>query len=73
MCGMMRTRVRVLVCRARAALRGERRDAGMVTSEYALGIVAAAGLAVVLYRVLTSEQVSAKLRALVERALDAGM
>jgi hypothetical protein len=60
-------RLRVLVCRARAV----RRDGGMVTSEYAMGIVAAVAFAVVLYKVVTSGAVSAELQAIVKRALDA--
>ncbi|MFI6661963.1 DUF4244 domain-containing protein [Streptomyces sp. NPDC050523] len=61
--------VRALVRRAGAA----RRDAGMVTSEYAMGIVAAVAFAVVLYKVVTSGQVSAELQGIVERALDGRM
>jgi hypothetical protein len=52
---------------------GVRKDAGMVTSEYAVGIVAAAGFAVVLYKVVTSGQVSAELHSIVKQALDARM
>lgn len=48
-------------------------DAGMVTSEYAMGIIAAVAFAVVLYKVVTSGQVSAELQAIVKRALDARM
>jgi len=62
-------RMRALVCRARAA----RRDAGMVTSEYAMGIVAAVAFAVVLYKVLSSGEVSAELQSIVKRALSAQM
>ncbi|WP_155056945.1 DUF4244 domain-containing protein [Streptomyces blattellae] len=62
-------RLRALVCGTRAA----RRDAGMVTSEYAMGIVAAVAFAVVLYKVVTSGQVDAELQAIVKRALDARM
>ncbi|MER6421324.1 DUF4244 domain-containing protein [Streptomyces sp. NPDC001137] len=62
-------RLRALVCRARAA----RRDAGMVTSEYAMGIVAAVAFAVVLYKVVTSGEVGAELQGIVKRALDAQM
>jgi hypothetical protein len=62
-------RLSALMCGARAA----RRDAGMVTSEYAMGIVAAVAFAVVLYKVVTSGQVDAELQAIVKRALDAGM
>ncbi|GAA2448805.1 DUF4244 domain-containing protein [Streptomyces glaucus] len=61
--------LRVLVRRVRAA----RRDAGMVTSEYAMGIVAAVAFAVVLYKVVTSGAVAAQLQGIVEQALDARM
>ncbi|WP_328880205.1 DUF4244 domain-containing protein [Streptomyces sp. NBC_00299] len=65
----VQARMRALVCRTRAA----RRDAGMVTSEYAMGIVAAVAFAVVLYKVVTSGQVSAQLQDIVKQALDARM
>ncbi|MEY9993178.1 Fe2+ transport system protein B [Streptomyces sp. V4I8] len=65
----VRARMCALVCRARAA----RSDAGMVTSEYAMGIVAAVAFAVVLYKVVTSGQVSAELQDIVKQALDARM
>ncbi|WP_166025087.1 DUF4244 domain-containing protein [Streptomyces chilikensis] len=55
-----------LACRAGTA----RRDAGMVTSEYAMGIVAAVAFAAVLYKVVTSGQVTAELQGLVKKALD---
>ncbi|MEW2388907.1 DUF4244 domain-containing protein [Streptomyces venezuelae] len=42
----------------------------MVTSEYAMGLIAAVGFAGLLYKVVTSGQVRAALQALVERALD---
>ncbi|MFF5496343.1 DUF4244 domain-containing protein [Streptomyces aquilus] len=54
-----------------ARLRAARKDAGMVTSEYAMGIVAAVAFAVVLYKVVTSGAVSAELQAIVKQALDA--
>ncbi|MFE6282412.1 DUF4244 domain-containing protein [Streptomyces sp. NPDC057877] len=62
-------RLRALRC----GVRGARREAGMVTSEYAVGLVAAAAFAVLLYKVVTSGQVSAELHDIVERALDARM
>ncbi|MFG2552133.1 DUF4244 domain-containing protein [Streptomyces sp. NPDC048581] len=65
----VRARMRRLVCR----VRGARRDAGMVTSEYAMGIVAAVAFAVVLYKVVTSGEVSEELQAIVKQALDARM
>ncbi|MER6473373.1 DUF4244 domain-containing protein [Streptomyces collinus] len=48
-----------------------RRDAGMVTSEYAMGIIAAVGFALLLYEVVTSGQVKAELQSIVKRALSA--
>ncbi|MFF8974432.1 DUF4244 domain-containing protein [Streptomyces sp. NPDC014995] len=63
----VRARLRALVCRVRAA----RRDAGMVTSEYAMGIVAAVAFAVILYKVVTSGTVTAELEGIVKRALSA--
>ncbi|MGW0335613.1 DUF4244 domain-containing protein [Streptomyces sp. NPDC003011] len=69
MCKVVGARLRGLVCRAREA----RRDAGMVTSEYAMGIVAAVAFAVVLYKVLSSGEVSAELQGIVKRALHAQM
>ncbi|KAB1143322.1 DUF4244 domain-containing protein [Streptomyces luteolifulvus] len=66
---VVRARLRALVCRMRVA----RRDAGMVTSEYAMGIVAAVAFAVVLYKVVTSGAVSAELQGIVKRALGARM
>ncbi|MFC8852927.1 DUF4244 domain-containing protein [Streptomyces sp. NPDC057144] len=41
--------------------------------EYAMGIVAAVGFAVILYKVVTSDAVSAELQGIVKRALDARM
>jgi hypothetical protein len=72
---VVRARLRALVCGVRTALRRQavRRDAGMVTSEYAMGIVAAVAFAVVLYKVVTSGAVSAELQGIVKRALDARM
>jgi hypothetical protein len=57
-----------LMLRVRAA----RRDAGMVTSEYAVGIIAAVAFAAVLYKVVTSGQVQAELQEIVGRALSGG-
>ncbi|MFJ9675911.1 DUF4244 domain-containing protein [Streptomyces sp. NPDC101221] len=76
---VVRARLRALVygagtaLRWRAARQALRRDAGMVTSEYAMGIVAAVAFAVVLYKVVTSGAVSAELQGIVKQALDAGM
>ncbi|MET9442071.1 DUF4244 domain-containing protein [Streptomyces sp. NPDC006610] len=65
----VRAWARALVC----GTRGVRREAGMVTSEYAVGIVAAVAFAAILYKVITSGQVNAELQAIVKRALDARM
>ncbi|CCK28500.1 putative membrane protein [Streptomyces davaonensis JCM 4913] len=67
----VRKAVRAVRARMRALV--ARRDSGMVTSEYAMGIIAAVAFAVVLYKVVTSGQVSAELQAIVKRALDARM
>ncbi|MFI7350130.1 DUF4244 domain-containing protein [Streptomyces sp. NPDC049936] len=71
----VRARLGALVCGARTELRRRvaGQDAGMVTSEYAMGIVAAVAFAVVLYKVVTSGTVSAELQGIVKRALDARM
>ncbi|MCI0383695.1 DUF4244 domain-containing protein [Streptomyces sp. CNQ085] len=47
-------------------------QAGMSTAEYAVGTIAAAGFAAVLYKIVTSGPVSTAMRQLIERALDAG-
>lgn len=52
--------------RVAAALHG---DAGMSTAEYAIGCVAAAAFAALLYTVLTGDAVTDALDALVRRAL----
>ncbi|MEU1047036.1 DUF4244 domain-containing protein [Streptomyces sp. NPDC005897] len=77
---VVRARLCALVCGAGTALRRRtvrqqalRQDAGMVTSEYAMGIVAAVAFAVVLYKVVTSGTVSAELQGIVKGALDARM
>ncbi|MFJ3335235.1 DUF4244 domain-containing protein [Streptomyces sp. NPDC086766] len=70
MYGKVRARLCALVVRARALVRG---DAGMVTSEYAMGIIAAVAFAVLLYEVVTSGQVKSELQAIVKRALSARM
>lgn len=44
-------------------------DAGMSTAEYAIGTIAAAALAAVLYSVVTGGSVVSALTALVQRAL----
>ncbi len=46
-------------------------DAGMTTAEYAVGTVAAAAFAVVLYKIISGSQVSTLLTSIVKRALTA--
>ncbi|QTD99972.1 DUF4244 domain-containing protein [Streptomyces cyanogenus] len=60
--------------KAAVRLRGAcRQDAGMVTSEYAMGIIAAVAFALVLYKVVSSGQVQAELQDIVKKALSARM
>ncbi|NGN69165.1 DUF4244 domain-containing protein [Streptomyces sp. A7024] len=61
---------RGLVARVAAQVRGRGGDAGMTTSEYAVGTIAAVAFAAVLYKVVTSGAVSSALQGIVERALD---
>ncbi len=56
-------------CRVRAKRAG--RDAGMATSEYAVGILVAVAFAMAFYKVVTSDAVSGQLAAIVSRALSA--
>lgn len=49
---------------------GVARDVGMVSSEYAMGIIATVAFAGLLYKVVTSGPVKAALQAVVEGALD---
>ncbi|NKI41582.1 DUF4244 domain-containing protein [Streptomyces sp. LD120] len=67
MYGARRTGVRVRAVRARARCR----DAGMVTSEYAMGLIAAVGFAGLLYKVITSAATRKALQDIVEKALHA--
>lgn len=48
-------------------------DSGMSTAEYALGTIAAAGFAAVLYTVVTGDSVASALASLVQRALTANL
>ncbi|MFJ3922772.1 DUF4244 domain-containing protein [Streptomyces sp. NPDC090022] len=50
--------------------RPRRADAGMSTSEYAMGTIAACAFAAVLYKVVTSEVVSTALQSTIGKALD---
>lgn len=52
-----------------ARLRTEAGDAGMSTAEYAVGTIAAAGFAGLLFKVVTSSKVQAALSGLIEKAL----
>ncbi|MFE1410262.1 DUF4244 domain-containing protein [Streptomyces sp. NPDC058746] len=62
--------MKIIGFRVRAALRGRRSDAGMSTSEYAMGTIAACAFAAVLYKIVTSEVVSTALQSTIGRALD---
>lgn len=71
------TLARHRVRRAVRATRGRathllRDDAGMSTVEYAIGCIAAAAFAAVLYAVVTGDSVVTALTQLVQRALAAG-
>ena len=55
----------------RARRAAARRDAGMTTSEYAVGTIAAAAFAAVLYKIVTSGAVSGALESVIGKALDA--
>jgi len=66
-------RTRSIVARVRRRVRRMLRDdAGMSTVEYAIGCVAAAGFAALLYSVVTGDSVTVALTQLVQRALTAG-
>ncbi|MGD6744714.1 DUF4244 domain-containing protein [Streptomyces sp. BH106] len=51
------------------SVRSVRRDAGMVSAEYAVGLIAAVGFAGVLFQVVTSDVVQSALQSLVAKAL----
>lgn len=55
-----------LVARFRAAFAG---DSGMSTAEYAIGTIAAAAFAAVLYAVVSGDSIVSALTAIVQRAL----
>lgn len=57
---------RLVVARLAGAVRGE---AGMSTAEYAIGTIAAAAFAAVLYKVVTGGAITGALTDLVQRAL----
>ncbi|MDJ0384461.1 DUF4244 domain-containing protein [Streptomyces sp. G-G2] len=56
--------------RVRVALRARCGDAGMSTSEYAMGTIAACAFAAVLYKVVTSDVVATALQSTIGKALD---
>ena len=66
--------MRIIWFRVRGVLkrRGMRSgaDAGMSTSEYAMGTIAACAFAAVLYKVVTSDVVSTALQSTIGKALD---
>ena len=55
--------------RVRGRAVGAGREQGMTTAEYAVGTVAACGFGGILYKILTSPDVTRMLKDLVERAL----
>lgn len=61
-------RTRRCAGRLRGLLRG---DAGMSTAEYAVGTVAAAAFASILFTVITGDSVTQAMTGLVQRALEA--
>ncbi|MEV5611467.1 DUF4244 domain-containing protein [Streptomyces sp. NPDC052225] len=63
--GLLRGRARRWVRQVRSA----RRDAGMVSAEYAVGLLAAVGFAGLLYEVVTSDVVQTTLQSMVTKAL----
>ncbi|MFD3538912.1 DUF4244 domain-containing protein [Streptomyces sp. NPDC058662] len=62
--------MRIIKARLRTAVRCLGDDAGMSTSEYAMGTIAACAFAAVLYKVVTSEVVSTALQSTIGKALD---
>jgi len=57
---------RLVIARLAGAVHGE---AGMSTVEYAIGTIAAAAFAAVLYKVVTGDMINGALNDLVQRAL----
>ncbi|MEV0961941.1 MULTISPECIES: DUF4244 domain-containing protein [unclassified Streptomyces] len=68
-CTRVVSRTRGILTRARD--RRSHGDAGMTTSEYAMGTIAACAFAAVLYQVITSETVSGALESIIGKALSA--
>ncbi|MFG2607583.1 DUF4244 domain-containing protein [Streptomyces sp. NPDC048514] len=71
--GKLNAKLKEALVRLRERCLRRPRDTGMVTSEYAMGIIAAVGFALLLYEVVTSGQVRAELQAIVKKALSARM
>ncbi len=67
----IRVRAAMAAMAGLAGLKGRGGDAGMSTSEYAMGTIAACAFAAVLYKVVTSELVSTALQSTIGKALDA--
>ncbi|GGY43836.1 DUF4244 domain-containing protein [Streptomyces omiyaensis] len=67
-CGWVRKALGEFLRTRRAALRT---DTGMSTVEYALGLLTAAGVAAMFYKVMSSGSVTGALQSLVTKALDA--
>jgi hypothetical protein len=63
---VLRRWVRLMATRLAGAVAG---DAGMSTAEYAIGTIAAAAFAAVLYKVVTGDMIVNALTDLVQRAL----
>ncbi|TLQ44559.1 DUF4244 domain-containing protein [Streptomyces marianii] len=66
------SRASEILTRARDRLSGRlpRGDAGMTTSEYAMGTIAACAFAAALYQVITSDTVSTALESIIGKALN---
>ncbi|MFE3581851.1 DUF4244 domain-containing protein [Streptomyces vinaceus] len=62
--------MRIIWTRLRSALGSRANDAGMSTSEYAMGTIAACAFAAVLYKVVTSDAVSTALQSTIGKAFD---
>lgn len=58
-----------IVDRLLGPLRGRPREAGMTTAEYAVGTIAAAAFAAILYQVVTGDSIITALGDLISRAL----
>lgn len=65
----LRPRLVVLLGVLLAPLRARHREAGMTTAEYAVGTIAAAAFAAILYQVVTGDSIVTALGNLIARAL----